>query len=834
MEENKFLKFFEEIGVDIDSNVSVYLKERSVDLISTDWDKVKNCPVAHLSEENLDIDITKLILKRYFAGEGSLSSDQNYQEILESTGSIKVMSGKSLGAYSDVIASLAEVEGLNLNLIRTFSLQLFTYLDYLNRSELVEFPIEIDYGKSKDGFFLQVHCAQTGLFLENLMESVQDNDMGSPYSSLLKELSFKTNFLEVYTLKSTSRLVFTGVWKLQQETMPQSSLLIHQVERFNNKSGQEIDFDAETFFESDSDKIHKIRAIEKLPEKRVREEQNQEISNPVLVKRIVSFLNKKKNVVDGVLSGEIDKITIKGYIEEFPDKEAIAGLNDHDVEQVLRFLGDNIEEVEKQAHAIRDQIPEDDYVEGIVKSLEKMSSEEAQSALGYDEDNIQKILGQKEDLGEETQTVSGGEEAPEEQTRIKGVTENLQSEPWKVKRLEVAKKVESRLRDLRSQGASKTEINNEVQSILRKELNLKEDEGEKFSSALTDDATDDWVRGGLDPLNESIKQRIQLEKSQGQLQVRDNQIKKMKKLIDNMKNELIAKQKELNLTQGEGSASGERAAQLSDERESEKLNNEIIKLKEENELLHKKWRENQESLGEIRGSDEDVGSLQKENSNLKSQIDALKKRISFMYENSKSNSETSLDASDIEKMVAENDLLKSQKQGFNQELEGLKTEKRELDHKLRTLSAENDRLKVKADNKKMSQEDRQQMIEKDRDIERLKGELKRSQDEIKAYQLKGKSYEQKIKFMSAQLDKASGSKSSKSSGPTAAESKLASKLKHAETTSIRLKEAADKLNKELGEKKTELHKAKLEAKTMENKVKELEKKLAQNEKKRAA
>ena len=63
MEENKFLKFFEEIGFDIDSDVSVYLKERSVDLISTDWDKVKNCPVAHLSEENLDIDITKLILK---------------------------------------------------------------------------------------------------------------------------------------------------------------------------------------------------------------------------------------------------------------------------------------------------------------------------------------------------------------------------------------------------------------------------------------------------------------------------------------------------------------------------------------------------------------------------------------------------------------------------------------------------------------------------------------------------------------------------------------------------------------------------------------------------
>ena len=182
----------------------------------------------------------------------------------------------------------------------------------------MEFPIEIDYGKSKDGFFLQVHCAQTGLFLENLMESVQDNDMGSPYSSLLKELSLKTNFLEVYTLKSTSRLVFTGVWKLQQETMPQSSLLIHQVERFNNKSGQEIDFDAETFFESDSDKIHKIRAIEKLPEKRVREEQNQEISNPVLVKRIVSFLNKKKNVVDGVLSGEIDKITIKAISKNFP------------------------------------------------------------------------------------------------------------------------------------------------------------------------------------------------------------------------------------------------------------------------------------------------------------------------------------------------------------------------------------------------------------------------------------------------------------------------------------------------------------------------------------
>lgn len=1126
--------FFQECGLESASKEDAsLLVGENVRFSSVNWNSIEKAPVAFIKDTDLERDIPRLILKRFFGGEGALAVEENYQESLLSLATLKILDGRSLGSFSDILASEAGAEGLSLALVRNFSVQLFSFIDYLAQKELAEYPLEIDYGRSQDCFFLQAHCEDLGIFFENLLESVSESEIKSPFVSMLREMTEKTNFLEIYKLKNSQKLVLTAVWNIIEDEIPKSSLVIHQIDRFHEISNAKVNFDVKTFFSTDTDRLNKIRAIEKTPQKLNLLEKNKELYNPALVKRVVSFLKRKKELVEGIQSGAIDQKSLVKEIGHFPDKEALKGMSDHDVEQILRIIAEDDQDINEQAENIKDQIPEDDYVEGILNSLSKMTAEEAKSAAGFDREDIQVILGQKEDLGEETTRVKGAKDndensitrvkgsgegnTKEEITRIKGVSENFKDEPWHTKRLAVTDKVKEKLSSLKASGASRKEIDLEVKKIMVEELNLKEDEGDQFVSALSDDLTDDWVRGGIDPINESIKHKVKFEKAQGQIQSRDNQIKKMKTLIDQMKGELIKKQKQLDEAKAGKEASSEtesddqvelkekmramqremqglenqlakskteqerekrkeeldaqkshskdtanvasgdeeteaklrelqrayqalendlarsqgenqrltRKGELEKEKsssskketskeegnthkdqlnelqrafqglendltksetekerlkkkielESEKLNEfqakgesankereeseeklrelkrafsglendlskkeeeknrlqkkmelehkklkediraataaaneshegensleakpeqgpsdsletqnnelhktidsisnqkdqvdaklreakkeileseqsgkkhkaeakqsllalekEVYKIKNdltralnENELLARKFKEAQGEIGEIKGNGDDVESIKRENTNLSSQVESLKKRLSFMYENTKSKNDITMDASDIDKILEENNTFKKLQADKTKEIEKLRDEKRELEQNARKKQAELDRLKSDEKSAKKSPEDRKEIIEKTKEAEKYKNELKKAADEMKALQLKQKSYEQKIKFMSAQLDKNAGQKAGGAgSNASPKETQLAAKLKHSEKTAARLKDAADKLNKELGEKKTELHKMKMEKKALENKVKELERKV---------
>ncbi len=1050
--DSQVIEFLESCGLEMSSQKSdskIIIGENVV-FSPVDWTKVQESPVAFIKYSDFEKDIPKLVLRRFFGGEGALAVEENYEEILLSIGTFKVVDGRSLGSYADILANEAGAEGLSLAMIRNFSVQLFSFIDYFSQKELLEYPLDIDYGRSQDCFFIQAHCEDLGLYFENLLESSRESELKSPFVSMLKEMTEKTSLLEIYKLKGSQKFVLTAVWNILEEEKPQNSLIIHQIERFKEKDQKSVDFDVKTFFDTNTDRLNKIKAIEKTPSKFNPEEKNKELYNPALVKRVVKFLKTKDVFMEKLQTGLIDKDGLKAEINNFPDKEAIDKITEHDEDQILRILTEDDDDIEKQTEAIKEQISEDDYVEGILNSLNNMSEEEVKVAAGLEEDDeVQNVSGEREDLGEDSQRVEGSfdedsdaitrvggkieedsdvtkvkgsgsdekesvttikgekEDLKEETLRIKGSKESLDEKPWQVKRLAVAEKVKEELMVLKERGASKEEIDLKVKSIMMNELQLKEEEGDSFMSALSDDVTDDWVREGIDPINESIKAKVKLEKAQGQINSRDNQIKKMKSLIDNMKAELLKKQKQIEkiketssdvsgdeslvspgadlrglqrqsqelenkLSQSESEreklrkrieveteklteshASGElskkakedneaklrelqrafdtlendlskkeeekvrlqkkmelehqklkediktakreldeqktneksdfeadslRGQNRSLEEQSNKLSHKIDaisqqkddldnKLKEakqeilekdnsakfdknqakqsllelekevtkirndlsralsENELISKKFKEAQGEIGEMRAGSEEVANLSKENTNLRAQVESLKKRINFMYENTKSKNDNVMDAADVEKLIADKDAYKKQKDEMVKDFEKLREEKRELEQAARKDKAELDKLKLQANSQKKSPEDRQELIEKGKEVEKLKSELKQATDEIKALQLKQKSYEQKVKFMSVQIDKNSNKKAKVgATGGSANEAQLASKLKHAEKNAVRIKEAADKLSKELGEKKTELHKLKMEKKALENKVKELERK----------
>lgn len=903
------------------------------------WNKINQSPLAFINRQLTDWDIPRLILKRFFAGEGELGPEENYKGILQKSGTLKVLDTNSLGYFSDVITSFAVDSKVNPTQLRNFSVMILSYLEFLNREDLINLPLEVDYGISQDGFFLQIHCDKNNFFLENILESVAEPELKNPFVSLLRESIAKVDLLEIYTLEASNKLVLNACWITnpnftRTDFFP--SLVIHQVKhlRGDNK-GFGSSVAPTTFYDPELKDFRKAKVAEKLPGKYGEQKTLKEAINPVLVKRLYNFITDSHSRSGySVQESGYSLDVLSKDVEKFPDKEALGRLNSSEREELVRIILENAPEFISQVEEVKSQIESEDYLEGILNSLDSMTYEEAELVLGDSDssDDSETISGEKEDIGEESQLVKGqredlteesetvkgydedfGDESEkingefedlgEESQLIEGTKEDLtpeklvvrgtkeKEENWKVKKGNVQEKIKGIINDRRLEGATHEEIDKEVKTLIKSELNLSEEKSEKLISNISDAASDEWLKGGVDAVNENIKQRIRIEKMENQLSLREKQVEKMKALIGSLKNEIGGVRKELQIAKGSVLSNAEasvgeiensnypavessdresqqkiisnQAAKISDlreeaegarkekdqleqnykteinnlkaksaedDRELQKLRNEVHKLGDEKELLHKKVRESVEEVAEIRDSDEDTSAVLKENETLKAQVESLKKRMSFMYENSKSNKDIEIGANEVQKIIEDKERFFEDKLRLTKELDSVKADLRESERLIKQRDLE---LKEKSDMLKGRPvgEDQDEVMKLKKEMDEFKQAGSKLQTELKASQLKTKSLEQKIKFMTAQLDKyyaASRQKAGVGGSMGSADPKAAIKLKQVETMNKRLKEAGDKASKELIEKKAELHKMKMENKTLELKVRELEKKLGKN------
>lgn len=598
------------------------------------------------------------------------------------------------------------------------------------------------------------------------------------------------------------------------------------------------------------------------------------------------LLNSLKN-----MSAEEAELVLGGEEDLGEDSSLVRGSSDDTADDINR-VGGTPEDLTEEVNRVGGS-PDD-----LTEELTKVSGSKEDLT-----EELNRIEGAPEDLTEEINKVSGGLLAKEEQNKvIKGSREEKQKniivsgeeqkkreEAWTLKRQKVAEKVKGIINDRRLQNASHEEIDSEVKAIIKEELGIDEEKSQKLVSNISDTASDEWVRGGIDTVNENIKQRIKIEKMSNQLSLREKQVEKMKNLISSLKNELGAAKKELLVSNqsvlSNPDASGDledslltlpdnvrkteqqqvianqiekinelrdatsevdekvatleeenkelvnkfKAKSAEDEREIQKLKNELFKATEENTILQRKVKEGIEEVADIRDSDEDTEAVLKENENLKAQVESLKKRMNFMYENSKANKEIAVSASEVQKIIEDKERFFEEKVSATKEIDSLKADLRE---QVRVIKQKDLELKQKDDLLKgrSTGGESDELIQLKKSLDEEKQSSTKLATDLKAAQIKAKSFEQKVKFMTAQLDKytATASKANGTGprGASVADPKVAAKLKQTETMNIRLKEAGEKLQKELQEKKGELHKANLERKTLELKVRDLEKKLS--------
>ena len=843
---------------------------------NVDWEVLKSCPIGFINEKILKYDIPKLIVKRFLAGEGKLAVEENYKGVLQKINTLKISDSKNLGYFSDVMASFAMSANVNPTEIRNFSVQLLSYLEYLNRSEITKFPFELDFGISNDCFFFQLHCDNSDFYLENILESSHNVQKNNPFSSLLNEVIGKLDLIEFYTIDNSSKLVISGCWIYHDEfsnTYNHSSLLIHQVNSLRSPiENNGYDIVPRTFFEDELQEHKKQKTLESLPTRFVSEGQPKKRINPMLVKRLYEFLVSKNKKIGDINYEDYEIENLEKDIVDYPDKKALSRLRSSEKEELLSMLkGQNLE-ILGVAESLKSQIEPDEYLDGMLSSFDEMSSESVaysvnttysdntlvKGKVDFDED-VALIRGEKEEQNEEKFLVKGeGTEKENDFIKIKGIG----SENWSSTKTEIIDKAKEIIKDFKDKMDPRLEVDFGMKTILASKLDLPEDVCEKLVNDLSDTTTDNWVNEGMEAAELSILQRLKLEKAENKLSLREKQVEKMGVLIEALKKDLASAREELGkgnstlptnsdgfsmeidfdeLEQNSSMSKDQvlkylKSSILDQEREYQRILNANKKFQDENKLLYKRLEERGEKIEDLKNQDSNFSNLQQENANLKNQLEGLKSRMEILYEKNKKDTESSVNINEVSKIIEDKERFFEEKMKLSKEVDQLKAILREAERSIKQRELEvkqvNDLVKGKT-----GIVEKEKFLELERKLEDYKKIGKRFEADLKSSQLMVKAYEQKLKFLNAQLEQSN--KDDKKKKRTNLQSgtsdpKSSAKIKHVENMNKRLKEAGEKVQKDLQEKKTELHKVKMENKTLELKLKELQKKLLSLEGKKSA
>jgi hypothetical protein len=559
------------------------------------------------------------------------------------------------------------------------------------------------------------------------------------------------------------------------------------------------------------------------------------------------FLESLVTKIDGLSPDEANEIiSLEGDVTEI-SSTVVKGTADEE-ESSVTIKG-----------SFEDQGEENEMVKGSREDL----TEESQMIKGEREDltePTQMIKGSKEDLTEPTQMIKG-DSTPEDTTKvvIKGESQNSTAgemtrldfssaenkAQWSSAKLDIISEVRKRAAILKESGKSLKDLNQEVSEIVSNKLNMNSSESEVLSKGLFENASEKFVTDkniGKGNGGNALRAKLENDKLKQDLDRRDSQLVRMKRLIDGMKRELVQK-KELETDELKSSAT-ELGPSSTASLDVINLNAELEKRDKQIELLKKNLdasNQNSEKLKNtlsdqneprevISNTDElELNNLKSEVKKLESQLQMAQARAESSNKRAENEKEMSSNRSANETKMFREKLAKSQEviskfqkdnSDLSREVFELKKLKEDFENKANLL-ASNDHT--------------EELKEKETQLTEVSKVSKQNEDRYRAANLRIKQLEQKNKFLTAQVSQASKKSSTSSGGSASAkmDPKASHKLKQLERVNEKLKASSGKFETELAAKKKEAHQFKLENNTLKLKIDELERKLSKLDKKAA-
>lgn len=583
-----------------------------------------------------------------------------------------------------------------------------------------------------------------------------------------------------------------------------------------------------------------------------------------------------QTVLDNLTELEIDDVVkISSSLEEDERSSKVNGLKEN--KEVLKKVSGSNEkeeehkivisstESEKEPNLIVKSLDSSVEEKGVLKfkNLEAQNSslEKSSKNLVVQEENVLDL--RKEKIAQEEIELGNIREEMRARNKRKHDQEELiLSGEWEEKKRKIAEKLNKNLEKIKNgeEVSSIKTLEEELEEVFKDELGSDE-LGESLAKGITESSSERLVSEKLESVQKA-KEKIEKEKVAQTLAMRDEQILRMKKVLDTIKNEnktLKTKLYEESSSEGDDSSG---LTNAEDSKEFKILKGSVDSLKKEvsiRDIAYEKLKESQAIALENKGK----------------QVEQLENRLNSVLDSQNKNGENDL-AVKMKKVSNENRLLHSQievkdrtienmsrriemgKQDINHKdsvelkrvkeqnivaldaMRAFKTEKSNLESKLRVAERE---LKLKEAestilrSKEISPavDQAAQLRNKDNEIKAAKIENGKLADQVKSISIRCKQLEQKMKFLNAQVESANksrgGMKSKSGNASSGREAKLALKLKQLETSREKLSMDAQKMSAQLDSKKKEAVSLTTENNLLKNKMAELEQKLNKFERK---
>ncbi|EQC47419.1 hypothetical protein [Bacteriovorax sp. Seq25_V] len=764
-----------------------------------------NGPFLVISKEHLSSPVVQKAIRRYLGEKTSLQLE-GIDSVIEMK-SYKITNKFSRGYYYDLVSSLASENNFLFDVISE------NFLKVVNSifNDFKSLPIEFEVVISDSFYAIQIHFGQEK-FSSKKVEQIGRTVNGCFFDGYYLEEA-KTTVVGLYFDKECS-----GKSVLVSETPIVSSG--HYESDVYNKLAQITDY--------------KI------------------IEAPGSVKK-TSTLSKVKKVIDFIKKTEFqDDYSFEQKLSMFPDQDIIEALGQDDLDFIRAVISDGKVYEAISASILghtEDLFKNDDFPEKIAGALEEMEFYEFSSFFDSEEDAIKRISGVTEDLTEETTLVSGRidedesnqivkgsrEDLTPENFLVKGSRENLSKEKWRVKRLEIATKVKEELKNIAESGVFDSEIiKDRVKSTIREGLMLSENEDNittSLNNSVINGASTKSIESEIstDRSADEIFLKLENDRYKGQINKKNDQIIRMKRIIDSMKSDFVANKKaekslKDSLSSGEDVSAEQRlkAAALQVEALMREVKNKEV-LVEQMERAH---------AHTLKNRDHRISLLEEK---LADSAEAASAVTSIEFEAKSRIKELELKNKQFENQlnVAES-RIKSLSKKYDDEMKN--RVQVEMNGSGMTKLLEDEKRRVVQLLEKIAALEGEASSSKESDIaielDSSKEKIRELETHLKESQIESKKYEQKMKFMTSQMTELE-KKLKKAAGRTGGSSAGGvndKRLKQLEGNMEKINVLKAKAEEELAKKREEAHRYKQENGILNNKIDELERKLAKYEK----
>jgi hypothetical protein len=762
----------------------------------------------------------KKVLTSHFNEANDVDLIERYSENLKTVYNIKLQDYLNTGFFVDSVIVDAYKAKFDVIALRNYMNTLLKFA--FNKVEINEhqLPFAISYSHDENAFVVQ------------LTLSVDKFAGKSEFDSIFDELMANSNYFDVTYFPKKSKLIISSLLFNQPSMKKFKAYFFTEVSRRTTRKNDEyvnlysglmikdgVDYDVRPDVES--------------------EHVSQQIT---LARKFALFIKntrKKQNITESILRHNIDD-----YVAIYPRMEMAQEINEEIKDLAFKFLKDDESYVGMSEYVQRitatnlnEEIPD---IQEVLKTKTLADIEEIAAIKGASQ------------VKESPYTVKGWIEKEEEVQKIEGNFDLSNDEIWEIKKHKLSEKIGNEVERLQSEG--KNIILDDLVRIVGNDLGTNHDDIRPVLEWIVEEVVARGIKKNKKleevftlGLFESVAPEAVITQpvvSYTLTERLQDQNARMKKIMEQMKREIIKLQKEKAYAESvvpvvqAPSVNAEDLARLkmalsramstlkTKDRLTEKLRRDVegnFKIKESKIIsLEQRIEEMKVEFAKSKefADIEKMERLEAENKILLARIDLANKKVSNTSDNLNHVSEEI-----AERHENEIESLKMSVQMAQVLIERLKQDKHDMDlrfHDEKEFLIKEYEEKISEAGTPSGKPD--SIAKKDNPLLALTNEKKALEERFRAQSIELKKVEHKLKFATSQLESSSAKKEDKAKAKS-----NEAYVKQIDLMNIRMENATA----EVAEKRKELHKVKQENALLSTKVIELERKMASLEKKAA-